>query len=79
MTVVVGGVTKGSAVITGPLLFQRCVVPSRGSGKWLRVLVDFNASTLDPVGPLGGDQGMKVLADQHEEFVKSLVPGVDGV
>jgi hypothetical protein len=45
----------------------------------MRVPVDFNESTLDPVGPLGGDQGMKVLADQHEEFVKSLVPGVDGV
>jgi hypothetical protein len=26
MTVVVDGVTKGSAVITGPLLFQLCVV-----------------------------------------------------
>jgi len=43
-------------------------------------LSDFNASTLDPVGPLGGDQGMKVLsemnemADLHDEFVKSLAP-----
>jgi hypothetical protein len=43
------------------------------------VLVDFNASTLDPVEPLGGDQGMKILSDQHEEFVKSLAPKVEVV
>jgi len=45
-----------------------------------RVLIEFNQSTLDPVGPLGGDQGMKVLsemnflADEHDQFVKSLAP-----
>jgi hypothetical protein len=48
-------------------------------------LNDFNTSTLDPVGPLGGDQSMAVLKDineleaGHEEFVKSLAPRVDGV
>jgi len=26
-----------------------------------RILDEFNQSMLDPVGPLGGDQGMKVL------------------
>jgi hypothetical protein len=51
----------------------------------MRVPVNFNTSTLDDVGPLGGDQGMKILseinelADQHEEFVKSLTPRVDMV
>ena len=50
-----------------------------------RILSDFNQSTLDPVGPVGGDQGMKILSemnelgDQHEEFVKSLPPRVDVV
>ncbi len=45
--------------------------------------VDFNQSTLDPVGALGGDQGMKVLGEMNElgegreEFVKSLAPRVD--
>jgi hypothetical protein len=49
----------------------------------MRVLVDFNASTLDPVGPVGGDQYMAVLKDMnelevdHEEFVKSLALRVD--
>jgi hypothetical protein len=39
-------------------------------------------STLDPVGPVGGDQAINVLKDMneleagHEEFVKSLVPSV---
>jgi hypothetical protein len=28
----------------------------------MRVLDDFNQLTLDPVGPIGGDWGMKVLA-----------------
>ena len=48
-----------------------------------RILSDFNASTLDPVGPVGGDQSMAVLNDMnelevdHEEFVKSLAPKVD--
>ena len=47
------------------------------------MLVDFNASTLDDVGPVGGDQGMAALKDMneleadHEEFVKSLTPKVD--
>jgi hypothetical protein len=31
-----------------------------------RVLGEFNASTLDSVGPLGGDQGMKVLSEMNE-------------
>jgi hypothetical protein len=49
----------------------------------VRKLSDFNTSTLDPVGPLGGDQGMKdlgemnELADKHEEFVESLALRVD--
>jgi hypothetical protein len=48
-------------------------------------LSDFNASTLAPVGPFGGDHGMKVpsdineLADQLEKFVKNMAPMVDGV
>jgi hypothetical protein len=56
-----------------------------GLGQWMRVLVDFNQSRLDPVGPLGRDQGMAVLKDMndleagHEDFVKSLVPRVDVV
>ena len=47
------------------------------------MLVDFNQSTLDPVGPVGGDQSMAVLKDMnelevdHEDFVKSLAPRVD--
>jgi len=51
----------------------------------MQVLIDFNQSTLDPVGPLGGDQGMKILAEmnelgnKHDEFVKSLAPRVDVV
>jgi hypothetical protein len=32
----------------------------------MRVLVDFNQSTLDPVGPLGGDQEIKVLKELNE-------------
>jgi hypothetical protein len=45
-----------------------------------RILHDFNQSTLDPVGPVGGEQGTKLLSemnslvDEHEEFVKSLSP-----
>jgi hypothetical protein len=45
-----------------------------------RVLNDFNQSTLDPVGPVGGEQGMSVLKDMneleagHDEFVKSMAP-----
>ena len=48
-----------------------------------RVLGEFNASTLDSVGPVGGDQGMKVLCemnslvDEHEQFLKYLIPRVD--
>ncbi len=43
-----------------------------------RVLGELNASTLDPVGSVGGDQGMKVLAEmnslaeEHDRFMKSL-------
>jgi hypothetical protein len=49
-----------------------------------RILEEFNASTLDPVGPVGGaEQGMKVLSemnsltDDHDAFVKSLMPTID--
>ena len=31
-----------------------------------RFLSDFNASTLDPVGPLGGDKGEKFLSELNE-------------
>ena len=31
-----------------------------------QILRDFNASTLDPVGPLGGDQEIKVLKEMNE-------------
>jgi hypothetical protein len=47
-----------------------------------RFLEEFNNSTLDPVGPVGGDHGMSVLKEMndleagHDEFVKSLAPGV---
>jgi hypothetical protein len=50
-----------------------------------RVLGEFNASTLDSVGPMGGDQGMAVLNEMndlesgHDEFVKSVAPRVDVV
>jgi hypothetical protein len=49
----------------------------------LSILDEFIRSTLDDVGPLVGDQGMKVLsemntlADDHAEFVESLAPKVD--
>jgi hypothetical protein len=49
----------------------------------MRGLVEFNQSTLDPVGALGGGQGMKVIGEMNElgegrkEFVKSLAPTVD--
>ena len=32
----------------------------------MRVLVDFNASTLDDVGPVGGDKGEKFLSELNE-------------
>ena len=35
-------------------------------GQWMRVLVDFNASTLDDVGPVGGDKGEKFLSELNE-------------
>jgi len=31
-----------------------------------QILRDFNASTLDPVGPLGGDKGEKFLSELNE-------------
>jgi hypothetical protein len=46
-----------------------------------RVLWEFNASTLDSVGPV--DQTMAILKEidelqsGHDEFVKSLAPRVD--
>jgi uncharacterized protein YfeS len=36
------------------------------SGARGRVLEEFNASTLDSVGPFGGDQGMNVLQEMNE-------------
>jgi hypothetical protein len=50
-----------------------------------RVLGELNASTLDSVGPLGGDQGMKVLSekhsltDEHDDLMKNLAPRVDAL
>jgi hypothetical protein len=50
-----------------------------------RLLDSLNKSTLDDVGPVGGDQSMAVLKDMnelevdHEDFVKSLAPGVEWV
>ena len=47
-----------------------------------RILALFNRSTLDDVGPIGGEHGMKVLqemnslVDDHDQYVKSLMPGV---
>jgi hypothetical protein len=44
-----------------------------------RVLGEFNRTSLDEVGPIGG-QGMRVLqemnslVDDHNEFVKSMAP-----
>lgn len=46
-----------------------------------QVLEEFNASTLDPVGPL--DQTLSLLNEMdeleagHDDFVKSLLPSVD--
>ncbi len=45
-----------------------------------RVLEELNRSTLDDVGPLGGDQGMKVLdemnslGDQQEQSIRESIP-----
>jgi hypothetical protein len=32
----------------------------------MQVLIDFNQSTLDHVGPLGGDKGEKFLSELNE-------------
>jgi hypothetical protein len=48
-----------------------------------RLLDSLNKSTLDDVGPVGGEKGMAVLKDMndleagHGEFVKSLPPRVN--
>jgi hypothetical protein len=48
-----------------------------------RVLGEFNRSTMDDVGPLGGQEGTKLLSEMnslvehHEEFVRSLASRVD--
>jgi len=48
-----------------------------------RALDEFNRSTLDDVGPVGKEQGTKLLGelnslvDDHEEFVKSMMPRCD--
>jgi uncharacterized protein YfeS len=45
-----------------------------------RILNEFNRDNMDDVGPVGGESGMKVLsemnslADDHDEFLKSLAP-----
>jgi hypothetical protein len=45
-----------------------------------RILDQFNRENLDDVGPVGGEQRMKVLSemnslvDDHREFVKSMGP-----
>lgn len=50
-----------------------------------RILREFNASTLDNVGPMKGDQGMKVLSemnsltDEHDQFARSLVSRSDAL
>ena len=47
-----------------------------------RVLREFNRSTLDDVGPLGGDQGMAVLkemnelGEQQEQTIRESFPKV---
>ena len=47
------------------------------------VFNDFNQSTFDPFGQIGGDQGMAVLKEMNDleagyyEFVKSLAPSVE--
>jgi hypothetical protein len=52
--------------------------PFRNPKATERVLDEFNRSTLDDVGPLGGDQAMNVLKEMndleagHDEFVQSL-------
>lgn len=48
-----------------------------------KVLEEFNRSTLDDMGPMGGEQGTELTSemnsrfDDHEEFVKSLAPSVN--
>lgn len=48
-----------------------------------QALAEFNQSTLDDVGPVGGEQGMAVLKDMndfeagHYASLKSLAPGGD--
>jgi hypothetical protein len=45
-----------------------------------RILNEFNRDQMDDVGPVGGEQRMKVLSemnsrvDEHGEFFKSLAP-----
>lgn len=57
--------------------------PFRSPERRERIVDEFNRENLDDVGPLGGDQGMKVLnemnelVDDHDEFVKSLAPRVN--
>lgn len=48
-----------------------------------RVLEEFNASTLDDVDPLGGDQGVTVLkemnelGEQQDQIIREGVPKID--
>jgi hypothetical protein len=58
----------------------------QGLGSLVSGIDQFNRSTLDAVGPIGGrEQGMKALrkmnslVDDHDEFVKCLGPRVDGL
>lgn len=45
-----------------------------------RILEEFNQSTLDPVGPVGGDQGMTVLKElneldqEHDQHIQGIGP-----
>ena len=50
-----------------------------------RFLEQFNCNNLDDVGPVGGQEGTKLLSqmnslvDDHDEFVKSLAPSGDSL
>jgi hypothetical protein len=60
------------------------LAPMSDAQKRERELEEFNASTLDTVGPVGGaEQGMKVLSEmnslsgEHDLYVKSFMPTVN--
>ena len=43
-----------------------------------QILRDFNASTLDPVGPLGGNKGEKFLSELNEMQDRESEAGQNG-